>query len=94
MESMCCPSDFDRVGAIGPGQSSSSRSPSRLLSKSGIYYPEVWIDTTGGKSVKYPIPVNVNTALGIQKKAILIMDSTLTGSLNPGDEIPVTRHRS
>jgi hypothetical protein len=55
-----------------------------------MYYPEVWIDTTGGKSTRYPIPVNVNTALGIQKNAILIMDSTLTGSQNPGDEIPVT----
>ena len=82
-------SDFDRVGAIGPGQSVQFTFSIKAPSKSGIYYPEVWIDTAGGKSVKYPIPVNVNTALGIQKKAILIMDSTLTGSLNPGDEIPV-----
>ncbi len=83
-------SDFDRVGAIGPGQSIQFTLSIPGPAKSGIYYPVVWIDTTGGKSVKYPVPVNVNIALGIQKKAILIMDSTLTGSQNPGEEIPVT----
>jgi hypothetical protein len=55
-----------------------------------MYYPEVWIDTTGGRSTRYPIPVNVNTAVGIQKQAILIMDSSLGGAANPGEEIPVT----
>jgi hypothetical protein len=55
-----------------------------------MYFPEVWIDTSGGTSTRYPVPVNVNTAVGIQKDAILIMDSSLTGSVNPGDEIPVT----
>jgi hypothetical protein len=81
---------FDRVGSIGPGQSLPFTFTIEAPASSGMYYPEVWIDTTGGKSTKYPIPVNVNTALGIQKDAILIMDSTLTGSQNPGDEIPVT----
>jgi hypothetical protein len=83
-------SDFDRTGALGPGQSIQFTFSIQAPSSSGIYYPEVWIDTAGGKSVKYPIPVNVNTILGVQKNAILIMDSTLTGSQNPGDEIPVT----
>ncbi|NMB79523.1 MAG: hypothetical protein GYA23_10580 [Methanomicrobiales archaeon] len=81
---------FARVGAIGPGQSLTFKFTIESPHASGMYYPEVWIDTTGGKSTRYPIPVNVNTALGIQKTAILIMDSTLTGSQNPGDEIPVT----
>ena len=81
--------NFDRVGALGPGQSMQFTFSIQAPSKNGLYYPEVWIDTAGGKSVKYPIPVNVNTALGIQKKAIIILDSTLTGSQNPGDEIPV-----
>jgi hypothetical protein len=81
---------FDRVGAIGPGQSLPFTFSIEAPSSTGMYYPEVWIDTTGGQSTKYPIPVNVNTALGIQKKAILIVDSAPTGSQNPGDEIPVT----
>ena len=82
--------DFDRVGEIGPGQSIPITFSIRAPSKNGMYFPEVWIDTTNGKSPRYPIPVNVNTAVGIQRQAILIMDTSLTGSVNPGDEIPVT----
>ena len=82
--------DYNRVGEIGPGQSISLTFSIRAPSKSGMYYPEVWIDTTGGKSTRYPIPVNVNTAVGIQRQAILIMDTSLGGTANPGEEIPVT----
>ena len=82
--------DFDRVGEIGPGQSIPITFSIRAPSKSGMYFPEVWIDTTNGKSTRYPIPVNVNTAVGIHRQAILIMDTALTGSVNPGEEIPVT----
>jgi hypothetical protein len=82
--------DFDRVGALGPGQSIPITFSIQAPDKSGMYYPEVWIDTSGGRSTKYPIPVNVNTAMGIQKQAILIMGSSLTGSVNPGEEVPVT----
>ena len=82
--------DFQQVGEIGPGQSIQLTFSIQAPSKSGMYFPEVWIDTTGGRSTRYPVPVNVNTAVGIQRQAILIMSSTLTGSVNPGDEIPVT----
>jgi hypothetical protein len=82
--------DFDRVGEIGPGQSISITFSIRAPSKSGMYYPEVWIDTTEGKSTKYPIPVNVNTPVGIQRQAILILDSSLSAMANPGEEIPLT----
>ena len=81
--------DFQRVGEIGPGQSIQLTFSIQAPSKSGLYFPEVWIDTTGGRSTRYPVPVNVNTAMGIERQAILIMSSTLTGSVNPGDEIPV-----
>jgi hypothetical protein len=82
--------DYDRVGDLGPGQSLPVTFSIQAPSRSGIYYPEVWIDTKSGTSVKYPFPVNVNTAVGIQKEAILIMGSSLTGSVNPGEEVPVT----
>jgi hypothetical protein len=82
--------DFQRVGEIGPGQSIQLTFSIRAPSASGMYFPEVWIDTTGGRSTRYPVPVNVNTAVGIQRQAILIMGTALTGSVNPGDEIPVT----
>jgi hypothetical protein len=83
-------SDYDQVGSLGPGQSQPISFTVQAPDKSGMYYPEVWIDTLGARSTKYPIPVNVNTAVGIQKQAILIMDSSLTGSVNPGEEVPVT----
>jgi len=82
--------DFQQVGEIGPGQSIQLTFSIKAPATSGMYFPEVWIDTTGGRSTRYPVPVNVNTAVGIQRQAILIMGSTLTGSVNPGDEIPVT----
>lgn len=83
-------SDFSRIGEIGPGQSIPLTFAIEAPSQNGMYYPEVWTDTYGGTSTRYPIPVNVNTSLGIQKAAILIMDSSLPESVNPGDEIPVT----
>jgi len=82
--------DFQRVGELGPGQSTTITFSINAPATSGIYFPEVWIDTYGGRSTRYPVPVNVNTASGIQKQAILIMESSLPGSINPGDEIPVT----
>ncbi|OPX64023.1 MULTISPECIES: COG1361 S-layer family protein [unclassified Methanoregula] len=82
--------DFNRIGDLGPGQSTTITFSIRAPSKSGMYFPEVWIDTKGGRSTRYPIPVNVNTASGIQKQAILILESSLPASVNPGDDIPVT----
>jgi hypothetical protein len=82
--------DYDQVGSIGPGQSIPLSFSIVAPDRSGLYYPEVWIDTNGGRSTKYPVPVNVNTPMGIQKEAILIVGSSLTGSVNPGDEIPAT----
>ena len=82
--------DYDRVGEIGPGQSIPITFSIHSPAQSGMYYPEVWIDTTNGQSTRYPIPVNVNTAVGIQRPAILIMDSSLVSVANPGEEIPVT----
>lgn len=82
--------DYDKAGSLGPGQSLPLTFSFQAPSKNGLYYPEIWLDVKGGSSTKYPIPVNVNTAVGIQKQAILIMDSNLTGSVNPGEEIPVT----
>jgi uncharacterized membrane protein len=80
--------DFDRVGEIGPGQSIPLTFTVRAPPENGMYYPEVWIDTTG-RSTRYPIPVNVNTSVGIQKQALLIVESSIPETVNPGDEIPV-----
>jgi len=81
--------DFDRVGAIGPGQSIPLTFQIQAPDTSGLYYPQVWVDTDGGQSTKYPIQVNVDTPIGIQKQAVLILSSSVNGTVSPGDDIPV-----
>lgn len=80
---------YDHVGALGPGQSMQLTFLIRAPVKSGMYFPEVWISIPDGTNVRYPIPVNVNSTIGIQKQAILILTSSLPDSVQPGDEIPV-----
>jgi len=82
--------DYDRVGALGPGQSFPLTFSIQAPNSTGLYYPQIWIDTLGGQSTKYPIQVNVDTPVGIQKQALIIIGSTINGTVTPGDEIPVT----
>jgi len=82
--------NFQQVGALGPGQSFPITFLIRAPSTEGMYFPEVWIRIPEGTSVQYPIPVNVNSPVGIQKQEILVLSSTLPDTVGPGDEIPVS----
>jgi hypothetical protein len=82
--------NFQRVGALGPGQSFSLTFLVRAPAREGMYFPEVWIRIPEGTSVQYPVPVNVNSPVGIQKQEIIILSSTLPDTVDPGDEIPVS----
>jgi hypothetical protein len=81
--------NYKRIGAIGPGQSVPITFLIRAPAKDGIYFPEIWIDVTGGQSVRQPVPVNVNTQIALLKKPALTVLKTVPESVNPGDEIPV-----
>jgi hypothetical protein len=81
--------NFQRVGALGPGQSFPLTFLIRAPSKEGMYFPEVWIRIPEGTSVQYPVPVNVNSPVGIQKQEILVLSSTLPDTVDPGEDIPV-----
>ena len=81
--------DFDRVGLLGPDGILTLSYTIQTPKESGIYYPEIRI-ISSGTSVRYPIPVNVNTAINIKKQAMIIMSNSLPETVNPGDEIPVT----
>jgi uncharacterized membrane protein len=81
--------NFAQVGALGPGQSTTLTFLIQAPAESGMYFPEVWIRIPEGSSVKYPIPVNVNSPIAIQKRAILVLESALPDVVNPGEEIPV-----
>ena len=81
--------NFAQVGALGPGQSTTLTFLIQAPAESGMYFPEVWIRIPEGTSVKYPIPVNVNSPISIQKQAILVLESAVPDVANPGEEIPV-----
>jgi hypothetical protein len=81
--------NFKRVGEIGPGQSIPITFLIRAPARDGIYFPEIWIDVTGGESVRQPIPVNVNTQVALLKKPAIIAYKTLPDSVNPGDDFSV-----
>jgi hypothetical protein len=81
--------NYKRIGAIGPGQSIPITFLIRAPAKDGIYFPEIWIDVTGGQSVRQPIPVNVNTQIAILKKPGLTAIKTVPEGVNPGDDLSV-----
>jgi hypothetical protein len=79
--------NYKRIGAIGPGQSIPITFLIRAPAQDGIYFPEIWIDVTGGQSVRQPIPVNVNTQIAILKKPALTAIKTVPEGVNPGDDL-------
>jgi len=78
--------DFDRLGELGPGQSIPVTFVIRAPEKSGIYFPEAWIDVKGGRSTRYPLTVNVNTDISTQKKPALTVVQSLPERVAPGDD--------
>ncbi|MDD1679508.1 MAG: S-layer protein [Methanomicrobiales archaeon] len=81
---------YDHAGALGPGQSMQFTFLIKAPAKSGMYFPEVWIHIPDGSNIRYPVPVNVNSTIGIPRQPILILSSVVPDSVQPGDEIPVT----
>jgi hypothetical protein len=79
--------DFDRIGELGPGQSFPVTFVIKAPVKSGIYFPEAWIDVKDGRSTRYPILVNVNTDIATQKKPSLAISRTLPAQAAPGDDV-------
>jgi len=79
--------DFDRVGELGPGQSVPVTFVIKAPARSGIYFPEAWIDVKDGRSTRYPVLVNVNTDIATQKKPSLAISKTLPAQAAPGDDI-------
>ncbi len=81
--------NYQHFGAIGPGQSVNVTFSIRAPDQEGLYFPEVWIGINGGKSVRYPIPVNVNTDLYVMKTPTVVVGREMPNSINPGDSFPV-----
>jgi len=81
--------NFQHFGAIGPGQSVNVTFAIQAPLVEGLYFPEVWVEINGGKNVRYPVPVNVNTDQYVTQTPILVVSKQLPESVNPGDSFPV-----
>lgn len=79
--------NYKRIGVIGPGQSLPLTFLVRAPAKDGIYFPEIWIDVTGGRSVRQPIPVNVNTQIAISRNPVLTILKTVPEGVVPGNDL-------
>jgi hypothetical protein len=80
---------YQRIGDLGPGQTIPITFLIRAPATSGMYFPEVWIDTKGGRSTRYPVPVNVNTPIAVARLAVLGTAITTPGAVRPGDPVQV-----
>jgi hypothetical protein len=81
---------YYRVGDIGPGQSIPLSFLIRAPAETGIYFPEIWIRVSDARSLKYPIPVNVNSEVAIQKRPQISIEKQLPASVTPGDDFNAT----
>ncbi len=80
---------FQQVGAIGPGQSVQLTFLVRAPIEDGIFFPELWIRIANGESVKYPIPVNVNTPFAIPKQPAIAIERSVPDTIVPGDDFMI-----
>jgi hypothetical protein len=80
---------YQRIGDLGPGQTIPITFLIRAPAKTGLYFPEVWIDTRGGRSTRYPVPVNVNTPIAVAKLAVLSTAVTMPDAVKPGEQAAV-----
>lgn len=78
--------DYRRVGEVGPGQSVPLTFLVQAPHQSGIFFPELHIATEGGRSLKYPIPVNVNDDSLVQKNPALQITKEIPASVIPGND--------
>ncbi len=81
--------NFRQFGAIGPGQSINVTFSVQAPTTEGLYFPEVWVGINGGKNVRYPVPVNVNTGEYVMQSPTLVISKDLPEGVNPGDSFPV-----
>jgi len=82
--------NFQHFGAIGPGQSVNVTFSIQAPTGKGLYFPEVWVGINGGKNVRYPVPVNVNTDQYVMQSPTLVVYKDLPENVNPGESFPVT----
>lgn len=74
-------------GYVGPEQEIPVTFLIQAPPKNGIFFPEVWIRVSGGQSIRYPVPVNVNTQVSVIRTPSLSLDNTFNDQVKPGTRI-------
>jgi hypothetical protein len=81
---------YNRVGELGPGQSIPLTFLIRAPDQAGVYFPEVWVRVSDATSLKFPIPINVNSEVQIQKRPQITVEKQLPASVIPGNDFNAT----
>lgn len=81
---------YNRVGALGPGQSIPLTFLIMAPDQPGVYFPEVWVRVSEATSLKFPIPVNVNSEVQIQKRPQITVEKQMPASVIPGNDFNAT----
>jgi len=74
-------------GYVGPNQVIPLTFLIEAPATSGLYFPEVWIRVRNGQSVKYPVPVNVNTQLSVMRLPSLSIGYDIPLMVRPGTTV-------
>jgi hypothetical protein len=74
-------------GYVGPDQIIPLTFLIKAPEVSGLYFPEIWIRVRGGQSVKYPVPVNVNTQLSVMRAPSLVLEKVFPVMVRPGSRV-------
>jgi hypothetical protein len=81
--------EYSGIGLLGPGQAVPISFHVRAPSTSGIYFPEVWVRTAQGQTIRYPVVVNVGTQIGQLTKPALVLEKAVPDAVSPGDPFTV-----
>ncbi len=73
-------------GSLGPGQSMTTSFYIRAPQQSGIFFPELLIRIRSHESVRFPIPVNVNTAVTSPRQPALLLNYAIEERIKPGED--------
>lgn len=78
-------------GSIGPDQ----EVPITFLiqahnGQSGIFFADILIRVRNGQTLKYPVPINVNTQISVMKNPSITVNNTFSGMVKPGSRIDGT----
>jgi hypothetical protein len=74
-------------GYVGPDQIIPLTFLIEAPDQSGLYFPDVLIRVRGGQSVKYPVPVNVNTQLSVMRVPSIILEKDFPVMVKPGTTV-------